>query len=99
MTSQEVDSSNYYDINGDKICDKNGERTLVHFLGVHIQDLETGEVIQLRDDTTSSEEDNDSNNDKEDIVEFSYSLFMYNLILCIFSKIYDFLYNVKNREL
>ena len=43
MTSQEVDYSNYYDINGDKICDNKGERIFVHFLGLHIQDLETGQ--------------------------------------------------------
>jgi len=99
MFSQNIDSSSYYDINGEKICDRNGERTLVHISGENVQDLETGEIFPLCDDTISSEEDNYSNDDKEDIVEFSYSIFMYNLILCIFSKIYDFLYNVKNREL
>jgi len=99
MFSQDIDESSYYDINGDKICDRNGKRILIHIYGESVQDLETGELFSLRDDTISSEEDNDSNDDNEDIVEFSYSLFAYNLFLCIISKIYDFVYNVKNREL
>jgi len=99
MTSQEVDYSNYYDINGDKICDNKGERIFVHFLGLHIQDLETGEVFPFRDDTTSSEDDDDIHEYQDNFKDFSYSLFMYNIFLCIISKMYDFFYYVKNREL
>lgn len=95
MHSQEVDSSNYYDLNGDKICDDKGRRIYIHIYGESVQDLETGELFLLRDDT-SSEEDHE---DQDDFKDFSYYLFICNIISCVISKIYDILYYVKNREL
>ena len=99
MHSQEVDSSNYYDLNGDKICDDKGKRIFIHIYGESVQDLETGELFSLRDDTISSEEDYDIHEDQDGFKDFSYSLFMYNIISCVISKIYDFIYYVKKREL
>ena len=95
MHSQEVDSSNYYDLNGDKICDDKGKRIFIHIYGESVQDLETGELFLLRDDT-SSEEDHE---DQDGFKDFSYSLFICNIISCVISKIYGILYYVKKREL
>ena len=80
-----------YNISGEKECDKFGNKMLVS------HDSEPSSRCRNQVISFLSENKEEDNNIK--IMEFSYYLFVINMIECICMKIYDFFYYIKNREL
>ena len=78
-----MSQSDYYDINGTKLCDKNGDS-----IENNMDYLEQGETYPLLSHDHRCEE----------IQEFSYSAFICAVILHVFDSLCDFIYYVKNRD-
>ena len=91
MNDSDIDDLNYYNISGEKECDKFGHKIFVQVDSNHVQDVESGNIISLSE--------NNEEHDENKIMEFSYYLFMCRMIECICMKVYDFFYYIKNREL
>ena len=55
MNDNDIDHLNYYNISGEKECDKFGNKMLVRVDSNHLQDVESGNIIPLSE---NKEEDN-----------------------------------------
>lgn len=86
MHPSEIDD-NYYDVDGDKLCDKRGNLFYVND-GNRIYEVETNNSYTSDDE--SDEEENEFIIDMEKIINYYYM---------IFKKVYEILYeSVKNRD-
>lgn len=86
MHPSEIDD-NYYDVDGDKICDKKGNLFYVND-GNRIYEVETNN--SYTSDYESDEEENEFIIDMEKFINYYYM---------IFKKVYEILYeSVKNRD-
>ena len=74
------DDTNYYDVNGEKICDTHGNRFLVN-CGNSLYDIETGKEYT---------EPEDENNHTEKIMKI-YE-YIYKFFIMMFSRCWHFLY-------